>query len=347
MKRFLIWLGLATALSVQSAIPVPDIGNGRIRILGNNLQNYYYNYSESSRPSYNDDAGRADKTHKIMDMMLTADADIYAFCEVEAKPIVLQQLVDSLNQAVGTIRYAAISDNINVATDQYDNAIKSGFIYRLDKVTPYGNNYAATNITYYKNVMRIQNWEEIRTGERFTLSMNHFKAMSDEASVAKRVDNARWLMSGLSSSTKVKDPDILILGDLNAQMDEEAISVIRNSGFAEQLLRYNPDSYTYCYHGSEEIIDHVFANSSMASQITGAAVWHVNTTCEYASNYYTRYSDHDPYLVAVNLGGELPEEEGFDPVTGNPSPLTRKILHNGILLIERAGQRYTLTGQPL
>jgi predicted extracellular nuclease len=128
----------STAVAIQ---PVPNVGNGRIRVLGNNLQNYYYNYSESSRPSYNDDAGRAEKTHKIMDMMLTADADIYAFCEVEAKPIVLQQLVDSLNQAVGTIRYAAISDNINVATDQYDNAIKSGFIYRLDKVTPYGNNY--------------------------------------------------------------------------------------------------------------------------------------------------------------------------------------------------------------
>ena len=201
-KHGFIWILAGMALTAHAAVTVPNVGNGRIRVLGNNLQNYYYNYDESSRPSYNDDAGRATKTHRIMEMMLTADADIYAFCEVEAKPIVLQQLVDSLNAAVGTTRYATVSDGINITTDRYDNALKSGFIYRTDKVKPYGTSYAATSVTYYKNVMRIQAWEELRTGERFTLSMNHFKANSDSASIAKRVENANWLLNGLNTSYK-------------------------------------------------------------------------------------------------------------------------------------------------
>lgn len=344
-KHGFIWILAGMALTAHAAVTVPNVGNGRIRVLGNNLQNYYYNYDESSRPSYNDDAGRATKTHRIMEMMLTADADIYAFCEVEAKPIVLQQLVDSLNAAVGTTRYATVSDGINITTDRYDNALKSGFIYRTDKVKPYGTSYAATSVTYYKNVMRIQAWEELRTGERFTLSMNHFKANSDSASIAKRVENANWLLNGLNTSYKIKDPDILVLGDLNAQMNEEALSILVDAGYAEQLLRYNDEAYTYCYRGQEEIIDHALANASMASQITGAAVWHINTTCEYSSNYYSRYSDHDPYLVAMNLGGEIHDEQGIG-ITDAPSEC-HKILWNGTLLIERAGVRYTITGQRL
>ena len=306
MKRFVIWFCLAVCTFCAAAAAVPNVGNGRLRVLGNNLQNYYYNYAESSRPSYSTDEGRAEKTRKIVNMMLQANADIYAFCEVEAKPIVLQQLADSLNKTAGVTYYKTIDDGIYVETDSYDNALKSGFIYRSDKVEPYYSNYPATNVTYYCNVMRIQAWTEMATGEHFVLSMNHFKAKSDEASIAKRVDNANWLKSGLNNSSKVKDSDILIMGDLNCGMSEEAISIIQDAGFTEQLLAYDANAYTYCYQGTEEFIDHVFANASMASQITGAAVWHYNTTCGGTSNSANRYSDHDPYLVAINLGGALP-----------------------------------------
>jgi len=337
MRRLFIWLGLAAALCVQAATPVPDLGNARIVVLANNLQNYYYNYDESSRPSYDTDAGRAEKTRKIVQMMLGSNADIFAFCEVEAKPITLNYLVSELNDAVGDSAYAAVADGINVTTDSYDNAIKSGFVYKIATVAPYGSNYAATNVTYYKNVMRIQAWTELSTGERFTLSMNHFKAMSDEASVAKRVDNANWLMSGLAMSSKVKDPDILIMGDLNCEMDEEAISVIEQKGYAEQLLRFDEDAYSYIYRGNQELIDHAFANSTMAEQITGAAVWHTNTSVTYSN----RYSDHDAVMVGLRLGEEE-DTSGIEP-TQAPSS-ARKEIRQGQLIIIRGGQHYTVTG---
>ena len=304
-RSLLLVISMAAALIVQAAVAIPDVGNGRIRVLGNNLENYYFN-PNSGRGDYTE-AQIAAKTRKIVRAMLDADADIYAFCEVEAKPIVLQQLADSMNATAGVEgRYLAVNDYIDEDWDErYNNNIKSGFIYRSDKVQPYGSNYSATNQMYYRNTMRIQAWEEISTGERFTLSMNHFKAMSDASSVAKRVDNANWLVSGLSNSSKVKDPDILILGDLNCQMNEEAISIIVDAGFTEQLLRFDDNAYSYIYHGDYELIDHAFANSTMGEQITGAAVWHANTSASYSN----KYSDHDPYLVAMNLGDPVVEDD--------------------------------------
>ena len=149
MKRhLLIVLGLAAALFVQAALPiVPNLGNARIVVLANNLENYYYYYNESSRPSYSSDAGREAKTQKIVDMMLASGADIFAFCEVEAKPITLQYLVEALNTASGGNDFAAVEDGIYEENDSYDNAIKSGYVYRVATVEPYGSDVAATNVT--------------------------------------------------------------------------------------------------------------------------------------------------------------------------------------------------------
>lgn len=346
MKRhLLIWLGLAAALIVQAALPaVPDLGNARIIVLANNLQNYYI-HPNTGRGNYTE-AQIAAKTNKIVEAMVASGADVLAFCEVEAKPDVLEHLAAEMNTKAGTDgRYVAINDGINEEWDSnYNNNIKAGFIYRSDKVKPYPTNtypYQATNVTYYKNVMRIQAWEEIATGERFTLSMNHFKAMSDDASKKKRVDNANWLISGLNTSSKVKDPDILVMGDFNAQMDESCISIILNAGYAEQLLRFDEDAYSYIYHSQHELIDHAFANSTMADQITGAAVWHTNTST-YSGN---RYSDHDAVLVGLRLGDEDPILDGVEQV--GTKPQVQKTIRHGQLIIIRGGIEYTITGQRL
>ena len=342
MKRhLLIVLGLAAALFVQAALPtVPNLGNARIVVLANNLENYYYYYNESSRPSYSSDVGREAKTQKIVEMMLASGADIFAFCEVEAKPITLQYLVEALNTASGGNDFAAGEDGIYEENDSYDNAIKSGYVYRVATVEPYGSDVAATNVTYYRNTMRIQAWTEKASGGRFTLSMNHFKAKSDDASVAKRVDNANWLMSGLNNSSKVKDPDILIMGDLNAQMGEQCLTIIQNNGYEEQLLRFDEDAYSYIYNRQHELIDHAFANTSMAGQITGAAVWHTNT-----SNYSNRYSDHDAVLVGIRLNEQVTPVDNIDNIDVT-TPAYKEIRHGQIVII-RGDQVYTVTGQRL
>ena len=93
MKRYILFVLLGWMMMSAWALPnKPSLGNARIIVLANNLENFYYNYDESSRPSYNTDAGREAKANKIVQMMLASGADIFAFCEVEAKPITLQYL---------------------------------------------------------------------------------------------------------------------------------------------------------------------------------------------------------------------------------------------------------------
>lgn len=288
---------------ISSPVPLPNVGNGRIRVFAQNLRNYYCNYDnyESTRANY-DHAAFAKKTRQIADVMLMVKADIYAFCELEASPQVLVQLADSLNKRVDDAPFVAVVDGIDVAWDSYDNNLKSGFIYRKDKVKPYGNNYAVTTAQYYKNTQRIQAFEELATKERFTLTMNHFKAKdkSSDQGNATRVLNANNLVNALSRYAV--DPDILVLGDLNCQDGEEPITILENAGYEEQLLKYNSNAYSHCYSSEAELIDHALANASMSAYITGAGVFHICTSCgdSYNNSAY-RYSDHDAYLVAFNL----------------------------------------------
>ena len=303
-------LRITTTCAGVSAPPValPEIGDGRLKVCAQNLQNYYFNYN-TGRGDYTQEEF-ADKTHKIVDAMLWLDADIYAFCELEAKPIILQQLADSMNIRTEDKPYVAIADEIDEDWDsEYNNNLKSGFIYRKDKVKTIGANQPATTAAYYKKVLRIQVFEELASHERFTLSMNHFKAKdsSDDQGNGKRVTNANQLLQGLQNYAQ--DPDILIMGDLNCEVGEEPLTIIEEAGYVEQLLKYNDGAYSHCYNGGE-LIDHVYANASMEEQVTGAGLFHISTGCgaDAANNVGHRYSDHDPYMVAINLASTHPTE---------------------------------------
>ena len=320
-----------------------------LRICGQNLQNYYYNFAESSRPKYNDAAGLAQKTMRIVQSALRINADIYAFCEVEAKPIVLAQLVDSLNKYCGVKdRYAAVADGINKKTDSYDNALKSGFIYRTDKIKLVGANTAASKTSYYKDVMRIQTFEEIASGGKLVLSMNHFKAKdsSADAGESTRNTNAQQLITALDGISL--DPDILILGDLNCTVNESPIVKIINAGYTEQLLRFDAGAFSYCYGGKGELIDHVLANASMAKQIVNAEVAHVCITgCGY-DNYATTYSDHDACVVDICLQeNKVCDYEAKEDLMNEQvnTERSRKVLINGQLYIFVGDELYDIMGR--
>ena len=291
----------------------PEPETGSLRVCAQNLNNYYYNYTQSTRPSYSDEAGFQEKTQKIVNAMLDIDADIYAFCEVEATPIALQHLAEAMSTQAGeTGRYVAVSDGIDYTWYEgiSDNQIKSGFIYRTDRVKTYGSNTSAVSGNgYYSHTMRLQTFEQKENGERLVVSMNHFKAKdsSDDQGAAMRETNATNLLNALKKVSV--DPDILILGDLNCQYGETPITMLINAGYEEQLLKYNPSAWSHCY-GSGELIDHVFANASMADQIVNAYVKHVSAyKCNAAVSSWQSWSDHDPYVVEINLSTE-PAEEG-------------------------------------
>lgn len=304
------WMLACSALFAQAA-------SESLKICGQNLQNYYWNYDQTERTTtnylwvsnYSDEAGRALKTHRIVNALLTIDADIYAFNELEATDIILKQLADSLTK-YGKATYAAVQDDISYTFGSgVDNHLKSGFIYRTDKVKPYGSNKSGATAYYYRDVMRIQTFEGLASGERMTLSINHFKAGGEEYEDA-RVTNATQLLTALPKNAL--DEDILILGDLNCEQGAASIQKIEEAGYEEQLLKYGTSVYTHCYDGGRHL-DHVLANATMARQITRAWVEHVCTTC-YVDNDYRTYSDHDPYVVTLRLSSsdDPIEEEDID-----------------------------------
>lgn len=328
--------------------PTVEVPAELLRICAQNLENYYYNYNLSSRPKYNDAEGFRVKTQKIVNAMLDIDADIYAFCEVEATPIVLQQLADSMNVHAGvTGRYAAVYDGIDYTWYEgiADNQIKSGFIYRTDKVATLGSNTAATSgYGYYSRTMRIQAFKQLSSNEKLIVSMNHFKAKdnSEDQGESMRQINANNLVSALSYQSA--DPDILILGDLNCEASEEPIQTIINAGFEEQLLKFNPNAWSHCY-GSGELIDHVLANSTMADQIFNAYVKHICAHwCNSAVSSEDSWSDHDPYVIEMYLGG-MPETTAVEKAQMDYN--AQKIIRQGQIIIIRGGVEYTITGQRL
>ena len=304
-----------TWLESAPEMPVLDTVRGNLRVCAQNLENYYYNYTASSRPKYSDEEGFRAKTLKIVNAMLAIDADIYAFCEVEAKPIVLAQLADSMNAHAGVAgRYAAVSDGIDYTIPpSTDNQIKSGFIYRTDRVKTYGSNTGGTSGNgYYAHTMRIQAFEQLSSGERIVVSMNHFKAKDSSADQGEstRLSNANNLINSLNNIST--DPDILILGDLNCQYGEAPITNIINAGYEEQILRFDSAAYSHCYDDGE-LIDHVLANPSMKEQIVCAYVKHVSAyKCNPDLTYSDSYSDHDPYVVEINLPEKSDECNDID-----------------------------------
>ena len=62
------------------------------------------------------------------------------------------------------------------------------------------------------------------------------------------------------------------------------------------------------------LIDHIFANSTMAAQVTDARMLYVANPHS-TGNRYTAYSDHDPYLLTLNLKTQPEPSYSYKKVT--------------------------------
>lgn len=318
----------------NSPIPVPDLSSARLRVVAQNAANYIHNFEASNAKNINTQEAFDTKTNKIANAFLALQADIVAICEVEENDEILGYIVDAMNTIYGQQVYTYLTDGLyeHASAGSYQ-ALKSGFIYRQDKVTPQGSMSSPYYSGEYNHRMRIQAFKEKSTGEVFVLSMNHFKAKTGDYETTQR-QNVNNLISKLNWVTT--DPDILVMGDLNAYMGEEPINLLENAGYEEQLVRFDPNAYTYDYYGDLGILDHCMANASMAKQITGAYAYHINTA-GYASY---KYSDHDAIVVGLRLGEDV--SEGF--VVTPTESAARKILYNGQLYIELDGQYFNSMG---
>ena len=120
-----------------------------------------------------------------------------------------------------------------------------------------------------------------------------------------------------------EDNDVLLMGDLNAYAKEDPIRTLTDADMYDLHRYFHADSsYSYVFHGVAGYLDHAIANNALIKQVTGLAVWHVNSdeADDYTydkSNDLTafRYSDHDPVLVGLKLDSTLSvSRHGTDPI---------------------------------
>ncbi len=123
---------------------------------------------------------------------------------------------------------------------------------------------------------------------------------------------ADWLANDPTGSN---DPDFLIIGDLNAYVEEDPLTALRTAGFTN-LLEDRDNPYSFLFDAQSGALDHALASVSLIPQVVETIEWHINAdepaVLDYnlengrdpglfdaASPY--RASDHDPIIVGLDL----------------------------------------------
>lgn len=326
---------LATSWTPPSYVDTPPaMPSATLRVVGANARNYLYDFTASNADCTDQSCFDA-KTTKMARVFDYLQADIVALCEIQQDNEILGYLVNAMNTEHGSDVYDYVTDNAKYNNPSEGNYgyIKCGYIYRKDKIskgTWYSTNSGDAS---FRNRMIVMCFTEKATNSKFVLSMNHFQAKTSDPEGTKRNTQAERLVNSLK--TNYGDPDILLMGDLNAELTETCIQKLVTAGYEDQMYKYDNSAYTYNYKGSYQMIDHAMANSSMAKQIVGAYPFHICT-----SNGY-KYSDHDCYVVGLKLEGS----SAIDEIEAAPESKATLIYIDGKLFIRNGDQLFDMMGR--
>ena len=287
-------------------------GKDEMRIVGANIENYFADLGGYASKKTTPEQLQM-KTRKLVKAFRQMDGDIYALCEMQQGNHAPELLLAALNRS--SKRYAYVETG-------WENKDHIGgcFIYRIDRVKPYGewiSAYSDTASHYYPRMIA-QGFEELDknrqpTGRKMVVSLNHFKSKSTRRrqydTNRKRMENTDTLLAMLPKAvTLYGDSDILLLGDYNCYTQEQPIQTIVRAGYEDLLQVYCPDASSYSYHSEIGYLDRCFATPSMSSQVVNVTPWHVNADWYYSHGAYKlrdkschRYADHDPIIVDVKL----------------------------------------------
>lgn len=293
--------------------PKPKMPKNGLLVCAANIQNYFYDlggYAQRKTTKMQ----QAMQTLKICKAFKQIDADIYALCEIQKGDSAAQMLVDAMNKIAKKERYAYVSHGWSNS-----DMISCGYIYRMDKVRPYGDlQYAYKDTTsHYRYRLMACGFEEIESGEKFVLNINHLRskrgtgAESNEKRMAN-VDSLLVMLDKIELEQLFGDSDVLLVGDYNAYTQEEPIQTLVREGYEDMLMRDDSMGYSYVYHSEAGYLDRVFASESMAKQVKKVAVYHLNADYFYSRGFKRglddtmyRYADHDPILIRVELSAAL------------------------------------------
>ncbi|MBO7457739.1 MAG: endonuclease/exonuclease/phosphatase family protein [Paludibacteraceae bacterium] len=288
---------------------LPDVGEYRLLICGFNLENYFVEHLGSDYLGANSQAAHDKQREKISKALKQINADIFGLVELEQGDAAIQEIVNDLNANIPGRNYQFFHDSYSGSNQ------KSDIVYDANKVEPIGT--PAHIDTEVSDRKKMVGFREKATGERFIYSINHFKAMTGGGDTeSRRLNEARAVVNYYNSyraNGNIRDNDILIMGDLNAHAKTAPVLFFTDNGLIDLHRAFHADSsYSYMYSGKASYIDHALCSSSLYSQITGMAGYHINSDENDAYTYdkssdktMFRSSDHDPVLVGLKLDSTL------------------------------------------
>ena len=284
----------------------------------------------------------------------------------------LAHLVDQLNAATAPGTYAYI--DVDTATGSVNalgtDAIKVGMVYQPGKVTPVGTTAALNTVAFVNGgdgaarnrASLAQAFEEVGTGARVIVNVNHFKSKGSACDAPDagdgqgncnvvRTNAAQRLVEWLATDpTGTGDPDVLLLGDYNSYAMEDPIALLEGSGFTHLIkTRLGPAAYSYVFDGQWGYLDHALASASLDGQVSGVGDYHINSdepsVLDYNTNFKTagqvtslyapdefRVSDHDPVVVGLELNAPVPP-----PVANDVSVTTAEDTPSAVTLSGSGG----------
>ena len=302
--------GATPKFSGNKPAPRPKMPKKGLLICATNIQNYFFDLGGYAQRKTTKKQ-QALQTLKISKALTHINADIYAICEIQRGDSAPQMLVDAMNRMAKTEQYAYVSDG-------WDNQdmISCGYIYRKDKVKPYGemiHGYADTASHYHYRMVAL-GFEEMASGERFVLNINHLRskrgtgAESNEKRMAN-VDSLMLMLDKINTEQIFGDKDILLVGDYNSYTYEQPLQTIIAAGYEDVLMQFAPQGYSYVYYSEAGYLDRVFASPTMSKQVKMVQPYHLNADYFYSRGFKRglddtmfRYADHDPILIYVKLG---------------------------------------------
>jgi predicted extracellular nuclease len=111
------------------------------------------------------------------------------------------------------------------------------------------------------------------------------------------------------------DPDVLVIGDLNAYLMEDPLTALKDAGLTS-LLEAKPDPYSFIFDAKAGALDHALVTPSLAGQVRETIEWHINADEPQLLDYNLengrdaslfdpsspfRASDHDPIIIGLDL----------------------------------------------
>jgi predicted extracellular nuclease len=316
--------------------------SGSIRVASFNVQNFFSKFDTGTAvcgPQGNASCRGADSAEelsrqleKIVSATLQMDADIVGLIELENDASgSLTTIVNALNSRVSGRSYTYVDTGTI-----HDDAIKTGFLFdslTIQTTGPFALLNSIVDPRFDDNRNRpalAQAFEVIATGAVVTVVVNHLKSKGSSCESngdpntadgqgncnATRSEAAAVLADWVNNDpTGSGDPDVLVIGDLNAYLLEDPRAALKDAGLAA-LLEANPNPYSYVFDARAGAIDHAVATPSLAGQVRETIEWHINADEPRLLDYNLengrdaglfdpdspyRASDHDPIIIGLDL----------------------------------------------